>query len=292
MKLLSQLSPLSIAVAASVLLHGALLTVRFVAPEAFELKPADPGLEVILVNAKHSKPPVKADALAQANLDGGGNADAGRSKSPLPDLHRNETGESVKATQRRIAELEEVQKNLLTQNKKSLYSAAPVTDKDPPDPKRTGDDVIETSKAIARTAAEITQRIEDENKRPRKTFITPSTREVGYAIYYKDMQKKVEEVGTLNFPQRNGKKMYGELVVYIPIFQDGSIYQKDGGVRVEKSSGNPDLDKAALAIVRRAAPFGRFPPKMLSSDKDDLWVIITRFNFTREEKLEAELRGQ
>jgi periplasmic protein TonB len=291
-KYFSQLSPLSIALTVSVLLHGALLTVRFVAPEAFQLKPADPGLEVILVNAKHKKPPVKAEALAQANLDGGGNADAGRSKSPLPDLHRNDAGESVQATQRRIAELEEAQKNLLSQTKKSLYSAKPVNDKDKPDPSRTGADLIESSKALARSAAEITQRIEDENKRPRKTFITPSTREVGYAMYYKDMQKRVEEIGTLNFPQRNGKKMYGELVVYIPIFQDGTIYQKDGGVRVEKSSGNPELDKAALAIVRRAAPFGRFPPKMLSSDKDDLWVIITRFKFTREEKLEAELRGQ
>lgn len=293
MKIFSQLTPLSVALSVSVLLHAALLTVRFVAPESFQLKPADPGLEVILVNAKHAKPPVKADALAQANLDGGGNADAGRSKSPLPDLHRTETGESVKATQRRIAELEDAQKNLLSQTKKSLYTTAPVNDKkDKPDPAKSGVDLVESSKAIARTAAEITQRIEDENKRPRKTFITPSTREVGYAMYYKEMQKRVEEIGTLNFPQRNGKKMYGELVVYIPIFQDGSIYQKDGGVRIEKSSGNPDLDKAALAIVRRAAPFGRFPAKMLSSDKDDLWVIITRFNFTREERLEAELRGQ
>lgn len=293
MKIFSQLSPLSVALSVSVLLHGALLTVRFVAPDAFQLKPADPGLEVILVNARHSKPPVKADALAQANLDGGGNADAGRSKSPLPDLRRTETGDSVKATQRRISELEEAQNNLLSQTKKSLYTTAPVNEKkDRPDPAKSGADLVESSKAIARTAAEITQRIEDENKRPRKTFITPSTREVGYAMYYKEMQKRVEEIGTLNFPQRHGKKMYGELVVYIPIFQDGSIYQKDGGVRVEKSSGNPDLDKAALAIVRRAAPFGRFPAKMLSSDKDDLWVIITRFNFTREEKLEAELRGQ
>ena len=278
--------------AVSIAAHAALLTVRFVAPDAFKFKPADPGLEVILVNAKHDKKPLKADALAQANLDGGGNADAGRAKSPLPDLRKMETGESVKATQRRVAELEEIQQNLLTQHRKSGFNAAPVTEKDKPDPSRTGADLVESSKAIARTAAEITQRIEDENKRPRKTFITPSTQEVGYAMYYKAMQKRVEEVGTLNFPQRNGKKMYGELVVYIPIFQDGSIYQKDGGVRVEKSSGNPELDKAALAIVRRAAPFGRFPANMLSSDKDDLWVIITRFNFTREEKLEAELRGQ
>jgi protein TonB len=265
--------------------------VRFVAPDAFQLQPADPGLEVILVNAKHAKKPLKADALAQANLDGGGKADEGRAKSPLPDLRKMETGESVKATQRRIAELEQVQQNLLTRARKSNFNAAPVTEKDKPDPTRTGADLLETSKAIARTAAEITQRIEDENKRPRKTFITPSTQEVGYAMYYKAMQKRVEEVGTLNFPQQNGRKLYGELVIYIPIFQDGSIYQKDGGARIEKSSGNPELDKAALAIVRRAAPFGRFPPNMLSSDKDDLWVIITRFKFTREEKMEADQRG-
>ena len=291
MKYLSQLSPLSIAIAASVALHAALLTVRFVAPEVFELKPADPGLEVILVNAKHAKAPLKADALAQANLDGGGQAEAGRSKSPLPDMRRMEEGDSVKATQRRVAELEEQQKNLLTRSRASNFNAAQITEKDKPDPARTGNDMADSSKAIARTAAEIHQRIEDENKRPRKTFITPSTREVGYAQYYKEMQRKVEEIGTLNFPQKDGKKMYGELVVYIPIFQDGTIYMKDGGVRVEKSSGNAELDKAALAIVRRSAPFGRFPPKMLSSDKDDLWVIITRFNFTREEKLEAELSG-
>jgi protein TonB len=291
-KYFSQLSPLSLAVSISVLLHGALLGVRFAVPEAFQLKPADPGLEVILVNAKHTKPPVKAEALAQANLDGGGNADAGRSKSPLPDLHRTETGDSLKAAQRRATELEEAQNNLLNQSKKSLYSTKPVKDKDQPDPNRTGAEVVESSKAIARAAAEIDQRIEDENKRPRKTFITPSTREVGYATYYKEMQKRVEEIGTLNFPQRNGKKMYGGLVIYIPIFQDGSIYLKDGGAKVMESSGNPDLDKAALAIVRRAAPFGRFPPKMLSSDKDDLWVIITRFNFTREERLETELRAK
>ena len=43
--------------------------------------------------------------------------------------------------------------------------------------------------------------------------------------------------------------------------------------------------------MRRAAPFGRFPPNMLSSDKDDLWVIITRFKFTRDERMEADLRG-
>ena len=133
-------------------------------------------------------------------------------------------------------------------------------------------------------SAEITQRISDENKRPRKTFISPSTREVGYAMYYKAMQRRIEETGTLNFPQQNGRKLYGELVVYIPVFQDGSIYEKEGGPHVERSSGNPALDKAALRIVRRAAPFGKFPANMRSSDKDDLWIVITRFKFTPRRK--------
>jgi protein TonB len=282
---------LYLATGVSLLAHGLLLAVTFVSPKNFKVEPADPGLEVILVNAKHAKAPLKAEALAQANLEGGGNADAGRSKSPLPDMRKNEMGDSVKATRRRIAELEEAQKNLLTQVNKSPFTAAPITEKERPDPLPTGADLIDSSKAIARRAAEITQVIEDQNKRPRKTFITPSTREVGYASYYKTMQKRIEEVGTLNFPSKNGRKLYGELVVYIPIFQDGSIYEKDGGVRIEKSSGNDALDAAALAIVRRAAPFGRFPPNMLSSERDDLWVIITRFKFTREDRMETNLSG-
>lgn len=291
MKYSQQNRPLLIAVAVSVLAHAALLAVRFAAPDAFKLEPADPGLEVILVNAKHAKAPTKAEALAQANLDGGGNADAGRSKSPLPDLRKTENGESIKALQRRITELEQAQQNVLTQLHRSKYYAAPVTEKDKPDPNRTGADLVDTNKAIARAAAEITQTIEDQNKRPKKTFITPSTRAVGYAVYYKELQKRVEEIGTLNFPQQGGKKLYGELVMYIPIFQDGSLYMKDGGPRIERSSGSPALDRAALQIVRRAAPFGKFPPNMRSTDKDDLWVVITRFKFTREDKMQAELRG-
>lgn len=283
---------LYLAIGLSLLAHGVLLAVNFVAPKNFKVEPTDPGLEVILVNAKHNKAPLKAEALAQANLDGGGQADAGRAKSPLPDMRKNETGDSVKATKRRIAELEEAQKNLLTQAvRPNPLTAAPVTEKSKPDPLPSGADLLESSKAIARMAAEITQTIDDQNKRPKKTFITPSTREVGYAMYYQRLQRRVEEIGTLNFPQKNGRKLYGELVLYIPIFQDGSIYEKEGGIRVEKSSGNDALDAAALAIVRRSAPFGRFPPNMLSSERDDLWVIITRFKFTREEKMEANLSG-
>jgi protein TonB len=283
---------LYLATGLSLLAHGALLAVQFVAPKPSAVQPTDPGLEVILVNAKHSREPLKAEALAQANLDGGGNVDKGRSKSPLPDLHKMEMGESVKATKRRIAELEEQQKKLLAQVKEETpFKAPPVTEKNKPDPTPTGADLLDSAKAIARRAAEISETIEDQNKRPKKTFITPSTRGVGYAMYYKSIQKRIEDIGTLNFPQANGRKLYGQLVLSIPVFQDGTIYEKDGGIKVDRSSGNPQLDAAAIKIVQRAAPFGRFPPNMLSNEKDDLWVIVTTFKFTREDKLQADLSG-
>jgi protein TonB len=143
----------------------------------------------------------------------------------------------------------------------------------------------EEALAIARREAEISQRIEDYNKRPIKTQITPSTRAVSYAMYYTAVQKRVEQTGTLHFPQKNGKKIYGDLVVYIPIFQDGSIYMREGGPRVERSSGNAELDNAALAIVRRAAPFGQFPSELTAGAKSHVWEIVTRFSFARDDTL-------
>jgi protein TonB len=285
---------LVIAVVVSVLLHGLLLAVRFAAPEPVRFKPVDPGLEVILVNAKHDKKPVKAEALAQANLDGGGNADAGRAKSPLPNLKKTEDGDNIKAAQRRVAELEQQQK-VLAQNAKQTRNTAPKTTPqeapNPAPPMPAAPDDNENSRALARAEAEINRKIEDYNKRPRKTQITPSTREVGYAMYYSQLQKRIENIGTLNFPQQNGKKLYGELVIYIPVYQDGTIYEKEGGPRVERPSGSPALDEAALRIVRRAAPFGRFPENMRTTGKDDVWEIITRFKFTRDDAVQTELRG-
>ena len=294
MKFFDKLTPFSLAIVVSVLAHSVLLGVNFAAPQALHFKPADTGLEVILVNARHDKAPLKAEALAQANLDGGGNADKGRAKSPLPALHKTEDGQSIKAAKRKQVELEVQQKKLMTQlrKKESAFEVQAQKDKGKPEeapPQPQGVDLTDSAKIIARMEAEIAKNIEDYNKRPKRTQITPSTRGVGYAMYYKALQERIEKIGTLNFPQKNGKKLYGELTVSIPVFQDGSIFERDGGPRVERSSGNPDLDSATLAIVRRSAPFGRFPDNMRSVGMDDLWEVIARFKFTREEALETVL---
>jgi protein TonB len=283
----------TISVTLSLLVHAVVLLIHFVAPASPPSEPVDPGLDVILVNAKHNKAPSKAQALAQANLDGGGNADLGHTKSPLPDMRNNEDGDAIRQAQRRIEELENRQKDLLAQTQQQFFKVPPNLDKKKTNdnkPHTDGQHDTDANKAIIRMAAEIAQSIENQNKRPRKTFITPSTKAVGYALYYKAMQKRIEDRGTLQFPEKDGKKLYGELIVYIPIFQDGSIYEKEGGPRIEKSSGIPDLDKAALRIIRHSAPFGKFPPNMRSGDRDDLWIVITRFKFTRDLDLVTELR--
>lgn len=295
MKLIRQNPTLAVAIAVSVLVHGALLAVRFAAPDSFKFKPSDPGLEVILVNAKHDRKPVKAEALAQANLDGGGKDAEGRARSFLADTGKHQNGESLKAMQRRIEELDRQQQQLLAQlNKKSKHTVAQTKNlksKDAQQPKQNGKDEVDSESEIHRTAAELAKDIQDYNKRPQKSFLSPSTLEAGHAMYYKMLQERVEKYGTLNFPQKNGKKLYGELVLSIPIFQDGSIYKKDGGIRIEKSSNNDALDAAAIRIVERSAPFGKFPQNMRTIGRDDVWIVVTKFKFTREGGIEANLRG-
>lgn len=283
---------LPIAVGISLFIHAIVLTLEFRFPESLHFKPLDPALEIILVNASHDKAPLQADALAQANLSGGGNAESGRAKSPLPDLKKSVDGTALEARRRRIAELEQIQNRVIAQMKNKTAQRTPqLTDKIVPQLAESSakKSPQEEALAIARREAEISQRIEDYNKRPIKTQITPSTRAVSYAMYYTAVQKRVEQTGTLHFPQKNGKKIYGELVMYIPIFQDGSLYLREGGPRIERSSGNAELDSAALAIVRRAAPFGQFPSELTVGAKSHVWEIVTRFSFARDDTLSTSL---
>lgn len=284
---------LAIAIGTSLVFHAALLMVHFISPESERIKPFDAGLAVILVNAQHDAPPLKADALAQANLDGGGNADAGRARSPLPNLQQLADGNAFDLQRQRVAELEKTQQKLLSQLNARHADAVPAGEV-PDKPELDGRNIrsVEQIQMLARREAEIARDIADYSKRPLKAQLTPSTREVSYALYYTALQKKIEQTGTLNFPQQDGKKMYGELIVYIPVYQDGSLYEKEGGPRIERSSGNAVLDAAALAIVRRSAPFGRFPAALTKDGREHVWEIITRFAFTRDQQLETYSLGR
>jgi protein TonB len=172
----------------------------------------------------------------------------------------------------RIAALENTRKELLAQRSKSSHRSMSSASPD----------------HMQRLETEIEKRISEHNERPKKFFISPATREVGFAMYYHQVAEKIEKVGTCDFPKSAGKSLYGKVIVSIPIFHDGSIYEKDGGPVVERSSGIPVLDQAALNIVRKAAPYGVFPRNMRTPDRDDVWVITTTFDFTKTDESENE----
>src|SRR5690606_757141 len=154
------------------------------------------------------------------------------------------------------------------ENAAAVASSAENPKQAPAQARPDGADHEDRARVLARMEAEIAKRIEDYNKRPKKTQISPNTRKVEYAEYYAALQARIEQVGTRSFPEHKGRKLYGELIVYIPVFHDGTLYDKEGGPRVERSSGDANLDRAALRIVRSAAPFNRFPAHMRSTGKD------------------------
>ncbi|MGD9833246.1 MAG: energy transducer TonB [Piscinibacter sp.] len=282
---LRKLSTLQIALAFSVAVHAALLGVRFVDPEGFNRVFQDTPLEVILVNSRSGEAPSVAAAIAQANLQGGGEAERGRATSPLPPAATIELGDSTEDARRQVEQLQETQQQLLAQMRRELALLPP------PDPQRDQGSpqeraLEEKRRRLIELLAEIEKRINEENARPKKRYISPATREEVYALYYDRLRRKIEERGTRNFPEYQGRKLYGELVMNVTVDAEGRVIDTE----VVRPSGTPILDRRAVAIVKAAAPFGPFSAAMRR--KADQLVITSRFKFTREEGLSTTLSAQ
>ena len=282
---LRKLSTLQIALAFSVAVHAALLGVRFVDPEGFNRVFQDTPLEVILVNSRSGEAPSVAAAIAQANLQGGGEAERGRATSPLPPAATIELGDSTEDVRRQVEQLQETQQQLLAQMRRELALLPP------PDPQREQGSpqeraLEEKRRRLVELLAEIEKRINEENARPKKRYISPATREEVYALYYDQLRRKIEERGTRNFPEYQGRKLYGELVMNVTVDAEGRVIDTE----VVRPSSSPILDRRAVAIVKAAAPFGPFTAAMRR--KADQLVITSRFKFTREEGLSTTLSAQ
>ena len=279
------LSTLQWALLGSAALHGALVTVRFVDPQAVNRAFRDTPLEVILVNARSTEAPAQAQAIAQANLAGGGEAASGRATSPLPMAPSMQLGDAAEDSRKRIDQLQHEQQQLLAQIRREI-AALP-----PPDPKRDNGtpqerEQEERRRRLLRLLAEIEKRINEESARPKKRYISPATREEVYAMYYDALRRRVEERGTRDFPELNGKKLYGELTMNVTVDATGHVVEAD----IVRPSKSRRLDQQALAIVQAAAPFGPFSAAMRG--QADQIVVTSRFRFTREDGLETSLTSR
>src|SRR5258708_10329075 len=242
-------------------------------------------MDVVLVNSKSAAKPDKADALAQANLDGGGNTDQKvRAKSPFPAVDPRDPSPEMKAAQSRVKQLEAEAKELMTTMKSKAVVAQ--LDQAPQGPGKSdaaAPDLVEKSLETARLEAQIRRDIQAYQERPKRKFIGARASEYRFAQYVDNWRLKVERIGNLNYPaEAKARRIYASLQLTVAIKADGEVES----VEINKSSGHKFLDQAALRIVRLAAPFDRFPDN-IRADTDILHITRT-WTFTREDQVLAE----
>ena len=276
-----------LAVIASIAIHAFLIVgLGFRIPHLPAFDEPHNVMDVVLVNAKSAHRPQKADALAQANLDGGGNTDRKlRASSPLPAVDARDPTRELHAAEGRVKQLETEAKELMTRMK----STATVATLDPQptaaesQSQSQARDLIDKSLEIARLEAQIRREHQAYQERPRRTFVGARAAEYRFAQYIDGWRRKIERIGNLNYPaEAKANRIYGSLQLTVAIRADGEIES----VEINRPSGHKVLDQAALRIVRLAAPFDRFPAN-IRADTDILHITRT-WTFTRADQVTAE----
>lgn len=277
---------IAVALALSALFHAALLGIHFTFPER-QFDRGAHALQVVLVNAKSAARPTKADALAQASLEGGGNTDQKlRATSPLPALNADEPKPELKQRQEQVQQMEQEAARLLAQVRSTTAMPTPAPRSQPTPqaaPAPQGSDLITQSLEIARLQAQIEREHQAYQERPKRRFVGARTQEYRFAQYVEDWRLKVERIGNINYPdEARQRKIYGSLLLTVNIRSDGSVESVD----VDRPSGSPILDAAAVRIVKLAGPYAPFP-ETIRKDTDILSITRT-WTFTRDDQLTSQ----
>lgn len=269
------------AIAVSLVLHAGLLTVRFVDPTALDRIFQPPILEVVMLNAPGQSKPVKSQLLAQTSMEGGGNVLAGHATEALlvdaaaPGLEfQNQLAANP------IEAMRQQQNVLLAQVRDQLSALQNSAESSADSSKAMQQE--ERQRRLVQQIAALEKDVATENARPRKRFFSPTTREAVFAAYFTELRRAIEKQGTLDFPQRDGEKIFGELTMAITVDAAGRVV----ATSLARSSGDALLDHHAENIVRRAAPYGAFSAAIRATA--DQLVFVARFRFVHtEDRTEA-----
>lgn len=266
---------LSATLALSLVVHGILvLGVGFALGDA---APVLPTLDVILSQTQTPLTPKEADFLAAANQQGGGDSDVAKRPrdSQAGWVPQAQTGLAPQPLRAQSPDAVPPPEARVLTTKDSDLKVPPQQTKPQPDtpdlPK--GEAKIEHDAEMARLAAEIHLRSELYAKRPKRKFVSASTREYVYANYLRAWVDRAERVGNLNYPdEARRKRLAGQLVITVAVRRDGSVEQ----THIIQSSGIPLLDSTALRIVKLAAPF---PPLPETSENVDILHVTRTWQF-------------
>ncbi|MGB7814723.1 MAG: TonB family protein [Methylotenera sp.] len=306
-------SAISVAIWVSILIHVVILSIKF-QPELKKFADHLPSLDVVLVNAKTKQAPDKAELLAQANLDRGGNTEANRKmKTALPSPTEKTTEVKLKPNsearsaaksaklraqeareQKRVDELEKQAQELLTQiNSSKKIESNPTQNAASAEPEQGEQkakaksldraDLIAASLEMDRLQAQIAKQQDEYQKRPKRKYIGARTKEYRFAMYVESWRQKVERIGNMNYPEAaKAQKLYGQLRMTVSIKADGSLES----VVIDQKSDHEVLNEAAKRIVELAAPYAAFPED-IKKDTDILSITRT-WTFTQEDALHSE----
>ena len=256
--------PFRLALCVSLIIHALFLSFRWGIGEIQNRRLNTP-LSVVLVNASNKTPPKQANKLAQADLQGGGKSE----NQDATALHRARLGAEA-----RLEVLEKQQKQMLAKLDEQRAKSGG---------RKSGDEQ-KIAPQLNSLEAELAKQLQADGREPRRKVLTgANTRAVTFAHYFDAMRQKIEAYGSTFFPRANGRPLYGSLIIVVSIDSQGRITtnaQGKAGVSIGRSSGNPELDRQALAIVRASAPFGPFPSEM--RNQIDVLDWISTFDFTRD----------
>ena len=263
--------------AASLLVHAALMAWHQAAPTTTRVQPSSP-LEVALVNARTADAPLQAQVFAQADVDGGGTQYPGVAASPLPRTGEAPNTVVLEALRRRQAELEAEQFKLITLLQSRLQAAAERPTAHPWPDAQTGGNADQDQDSIVLNAqiAALSDRINAYNQAPRTQFVAPSAASALQAAYLDGWRTRIEAIGTRHFPQEARGKTYGSLRMTVYIRADGSV----ADAVIDTPSDAEVLNRAARRIVQLAAPFPPFPPELAAVT--DMLAITRSWQFVND----------
>ncbi len=266
---------LSATLALSLIVHGMLvLGLGFALDDA---APVVPTLDVILSQTQTPLTPKEADFLAAANQQGGGESD--QAKRPrdsqagwIPQPEAGLAPQPLRAQSPQTVPPPETR--VITATRSDTSVPPPETRPQPDQPELPASDrKVQRDAEMARLAAEYHLRSELYAKRPKRKFVSASTREYEYANYLRAWVDRAERVGNLNYPdEARRRRLSGQLVISVAVRRDGSVEQ----TRIIRSSGIALLDSTALRIVKLAEPF---PPLPETEDKVDVLHVTRTWNF-------------
>jgi protein TonB len=232
-----------------------------------------PSLDVILVQSATGHKADKADYLAQAHNEGGGDSDKPLRPSEMlsSPVSKPDIGIAPRPVEAGAPKSQPPSERELLTQQKSRFAVH--TQKEAPEQPLvqapTNRELIEKKLEMARLAEEVQRENQAYAKRPKKKYISANTKEYEYAAYMSAWVARVERIGNLNYPdEARRQQLHGQLVLTVAINRDGSV--KD--IEVIQPSGHKLLDEAAERIVRLAAPFPSIPAE---GGIDELYVTRT-----------------